>query len=104
MQESSPYVWVSWSSAVPLMAPQQVHMTRGQSRGDSDAQTLFWGFDSHVRGECKERKMEAMEGWEDCPSSLLVGDASLPGCQHVVEGISANAGPGEEANQRTAMK
>ncbi len=44
-------------------------------------------------------------GCEDCPSSLLVGDASLPGGQHVVEGVSADAGPGEEeANQRTAMK
>lgn len=41
---------------------------------------------------------------KDCPSSLLVSDASLPGGQHVVEGVSANAGPGEGANQRTAIK
>ena len=49
-----------------------------------------------------EGGLEVVHG-EDCPSSLLVGDASLPGGQHVVEGVSANAGPGE-ANQRTAMK
>lgn len=42
--------------------------------------------------------------WEDRPFSFLVCDASLPGGQHVVEGISADAGPGEGANQRTAMK
>lgn len=75
------------------------------------------GADSHVRGEpsfavcglCvherRERERDGVGGgWEDCPSSLLVSDASLPGGQHVVEGISADAGPGEEANQRTAMK
>lgn len=57
------------------------------------------------RGE-KEMEMEMVEVGEDCPSSFLVGDASLPGGQHVVERISADAGPGEEkeANHRTAMK
>lgn len=39
----------------------------------------------------------------DCACSLLVGDAPLPGGQHVIEGVSADAGPGE-ANQSTAMR
>lgn len=30
------------------------------------------------------------------PSSLLVGDSPLSGGQHIVEGVSANASPGEE--------
>lgn len=43
-------------------------------------------------------------GREDPPASFLVGDASLPGGQHVVEGVSANAGPGEEVNQKDSDK
>lgn len=37
-------------------------------------------------------------------SSFLACDASLPGGQHVVEGVSADAGPAEGANQRGATK
>lgn len=53
--------------------------------------------------EPKERNMEHFGAWLDCLSSLLVGDAPLPGGQHVVEGVPANACPGE-ASQRTAIK
>lgn len=38
------------------------------------------------------------------PSSLLVGDASLPGGQHVVEGVSADAGPGRRRRRRSQSK
>lgn len=37
-------------------------------------------------------------------SSFLACDASLPGGQHVVERVSADAGPAEGANQRSATK
>lgn len=37
-------------------------------------------------------------------SSFLAGDASLPGGQHVVEGVSADAGPAGGANQRRATE
>lgn len=54
--------------------------------------------------EGQEGGAGGMRDREDAPSSFLVCDAPLPGGQHVVEGISADACPGEEANQRTAVK
>lgn len=48
----------------------------------------------------RRARWRRLELRHDCPSSLLVGDAPLPGGQHVVEGVSADAGPGK-ANQRT---
>lgn len=41
--------------------------------------------------------MEGAGGGEGCSSSFLVGDSPLSGGQHIVEGVSANASPGEEA-------